>query len=81
MTCGLNHTIVLSVLGDLFSWGANDHGQCGTSPKLSVCYKPTTVCFDAYHKPTIKQVSAGGFHSGFVDDVGRLFTCGRNDQG
>jgi alpha-tubulin suppressor-like RCC1 family protein len=29
----------------------------------------------------VKNVSAGGYHTGFVDDIGRLFTCGKNDKG
>ena len=32
-------------------------------------------------RPFIEQVSAGANHSCFIDDQGRLFTCGRGDSG
>lgn len=44
-------------------------------------YSPCSVNFDQYYKPNIMQISAGGYHSGFVDDIGRLFMCGRNEKG
>jgi alpha-tubulin suppressor-like RCC1 family protein len=46
-----------------------------------VFYGPKSVNFDKYFKPVIKKISAGGYHTGFVDEIGRLFTCGKNDQG
>ena len=27
--CGANHTLVLTRYGTVFSWGNNNHGQCG----------------------------------------------------
>ncbi|MFO0117873.1 MAG: RCC1-like domain-containing protein [bacterium] len=29
----------------------------------------------------MRQVSAGSCHSTFVDDIGRLFVCGRGEKG
>jgi alpha-tubulin suppressor-like RCC1 family protein len=29
----------------------------------------------------VKSISAGGYHSGFVDEIGRLFMCGKNEHG
>lgn len=29
----------------------------------------------------IKNISAGSWHTGFVDDINRLFIVGRNDKG
>jgi alpha-tubulin suppressor-like RCC1 family protein len=48
---------------------------------LNIIYGPALVNFDDYYKPNIKEIDAGGQHSGFIDDIGRLFTCGRGDQG
>lgn len=39
------------------------------------------VNFEQYYRPNIKRIDAGGFHSSFVDDIGRLFMCGLNDFG
>jgi len=74
------HTLVQTQLGDVFAWGNNECGQCGTGP-LPVLYEPSTVNFDQYYRPNIKQVSAGGNHSSFVDDIGRLFMVGKSDHG
>ena len=49
--------------------------------KVSVIMAPAIVNFDSYVKPMIKSVSSCNDHSGFVDDIGRLFMCGRNDRG
>jgi alpha-tubulin suppressor-like RCC1 family protein len=70
----------------VYAWGENEYGQCGVQARqsesgTSILYGPTLVNFDDYYKPTIRQVSAGGHHSGFVDDIGRLFTCGKGDYG
>lgn len=46
-----------------------------------VLHDPAKVDFDKYYKPFIRQVAAGGSHSGFLDDVGRVFMCGKNDYG
>jgi len=35
--------------------------------------------FDEYYKAFIKYVNAGANHSAFVDDIGRLFMCGRGE--
>jgi len=42
---------------------------------------PGKVKFSDYYKPTIRSLSAGAYHSGFIDDLGRLFTCGKNNCG
>lgn len=48
---------------------------------MPVHYTPQLANFDQYYKPNIQQVSAGGAHSGFVDDIGRLFVCGNGKSG
>lgn len=44
-------------------------------------YAPQIVNFEAYHRPDIKRVSAGGYHTSFLDEIGRAFTCGKNEKG
>jgi len=70
--------------GEVFAWGNNENGQCGTGsePFLNmVHWSPKQVRFDDYFKPNIKFVNAGQSHSAFVDDIGRLFMCGKGDSG
>lgn len=42
---------------------------------------PKRVRFDDYYKPNVIAINAGANHSSFVDDVGRLFMCGKGDCG
>ena len=82
VACGKSHTLVLTRQGDVFSWGNNDFGQCGASVTTKeVVYNPSPVNFDQYYHTNIKQINAGSYHSAFVDDIGRLFLCGRGEQG
>jgi len=81
VSCGTSHSLVQSRTGDVYAWGNNEFGQCGITAKgeqthVTNVYQPSLVNFDDYYRPNIKQVSAGGSHSGFVDDIGRLFMCG-----
>jgi|TARA_B110000285_G_C14737930_1_gene429471 alpha-tubulin suppressor-like RCC1 family protein len=32
LACGANHNLVLTRDGQLFSWGSNQHGECGQIP-------------------------------------------------
>jgi hypothetical protein len=46
-----------------------------------VHWTPKLVRFDDYFKPHIKHVNSGDSHSAFVDDIGRLFMCGKGESG
>jgi alpha-tubulin suppressor-like RCC1 family protein len=86
VSCGSAHSLVQTRTGDVYSWGDNEFGQCGVTAKgessgMQSIYQPSAVNFDDYYRPNIKEVSAGGHHSGFVDDIGRLFMCGKGEQG
>jgi alpha-tubulin suppressor-like RCC1 family protein len=80
ISCGKAHTLVATRVGDCFAWGLNENGQCGVGD-VSIVFTPRSVNFDQYYRANIRQVSAGTFHSTFVDDIGRLFVCGRGEKG
>ena len=68
--------------GDVFAWGNNDFGQCGASVSTKeVVFSPHSVNFDQYYRTNVKSINAGSYHSAFIDDIGRLFMCGRGEQG
>jgi alpha-tubulin suppressor-like RCC1 family protein len=84
VSCGGDHTLLLMRTGEVFSWGNNELGQCGTGndPFHSmVHWNPRIVKFDDYFRPHIRHINAGLKHSAFVDDIGRLFMCGKGDSG
>lgn len=81
VSCGSFHTVVVSADGDAFSWGSNKFGQCGVKGQNNCWHDPQKVNFEMYCDPHLRLVNAGGSHTGFIDDVGRLFMCGKNDNG
>lgn len=48
---------------------------------MAIVFSPRTVNFENYYRPNILQIDCGAEHSAFVDDIGRLFTCGRGHHG
>lgn len=44
-------------------------------------FAPVLVNFDQYYRPNLQNISAGGSHSAFVDEIGRLFICGKGQNG
>jgi E3 ubiquitin-protein ligase HERC4 len=83
--CGEVHSVVLCSTGDAYSWGSNDYGQCGGgntgTGNMAVIFSPRRVNFESYFRPNLQQINCGSEHTAFLDDVGRLFTCGRGQSG
>jgi alpha-tubulin suppressor-like RCC1 family protein len=48
---------------------------------MAIVFSPRLVNFENYYRPNIQQIDCGSEHSAFVDDIGRLFTCGRSQHG
>ena len=58
--------------GSLFVWGAGEYGQLGTGDTADR-RAPTRV---AGLPAPVRQVAAGGFHTGIVTEAGDLLICG-----
>ncbi|EFC43504.1 predicted protein, partial [Naegleria gruberi] len=87
LKCGDDFTTVLTESGKVFAWGKNDKGQCGTginSPYLTV---PTPIEMAAtkvhgFNFDTkIVQIAMGNYASYAIDENGKLWAWGANDQG
>lgn len=79
--CGDVHSVVLCRGGDCYAWGNNDYGQCGIggsgSAGIAILFSPKLANFENYYRPNLIQIDCGSEHSAFLDDIGRLFVCGR----
>ena len=69
---GADHGIVVGESGDVFTWGMNSRGQLGTGDKNSRAIPTRVVGLPA----PVRQVAAGGEHTGIVTQTGELFMCG-----
>lgn len=63
VACGRSHTLALTRGGDIWAWGDNEQGQCGTAltggDKVQYCYRFTTCVLMSF--TTVCLDSACGF--------------------
>ncbi|CAK7336849.1 unnamed protein product [Dovyalis caffra] len=78
LACGGAHVIALTSGGRVFSWGRGTTGQLGHGEMLNSLHPKPVTSLQSYF---ITHVSAGWSHSGFVSDIGCLFTCGDGSFG
>ncbi|XP_026488506.2 secretion-regulating guanine nucleotide exchange factor [Vanessa tameamea] len=63
---------------EIWTWGANSHGQLALDLTCEQIDKPTKLQTEFYDK--IKQIACGGAHSVLLDSQGKLFSCGWNSK-
>ena len=79
MVGGMYHTIFLTDDGKVYRFGHNEEGQLGLGHYI---YPQTTPDYLTFFNPLIiKQISCGMYHTIFLTDDGKVYSCGRNDNG
>lgn len=81
ISAGLNHSLAISINGDIFSWGSDKYGQCGhglTSGNDQILI-PTRI--ERLRKHTIIHISGGDNHSLCCDINNEIFVFGSNKCG
>ncbi len=80
MTTGGFHTLLVTSLGRVFSWGYNEYGQLGDGTNI---YKNVPVeitkMFNLMNDEEIENLGAGLGHSMLTTSLGRIFTWGNNE--
>ncbi|KAL6072643.1 RCC1 and BTB domain-containing protein 1 [Balamuthia mandrillaris] len=74
-SCGTAHTACLTSLG-VYTWGCNDEGQLGYTPKADQSLRPRLIVFPSQSQ--ICQISCGAHHTAAVSRDGNLFCWGYN---
>ena len=75
VSCGAEHTLIITNDDNLWSCGSNEHGQlCLGNQERQL--KPQKTSFS-----NISKTSAGWNHSLFQNDKGEIFACGYNQNG
>ncbi|ETV87117.1 hypothetical protein, variant 1 [Aphanomyces astaci] len=82
VACGLGHTVVLTVSGDVYGWGNGGNGRLGLGDTGDQSV-PMQVTF-AHVKSELWGVGAvycGASHTLAITMQGQLYTWGKNNQG
>jgi uncharacterized repeat protein (TIGR02543 family) len=75
------HSLALSTMGRVFSWGRNGSGQLGDGTLTNKLIPTLISISQLQNDETIKQLSAGSTHSLAVTTTGRIFSWGSNFYG
>jgi alpha-tubulin suppressor-like RCC1 family protein len=78
LSIGVAHTLVLDDKGVVYSIGNNTYGQLAATASDKLV-KPCAITLLADYK--ITYVACGKYHSGVIDNQGRLLTFGRGTKG
>ncbi len=84
--CGLNHTVVVTDEGDVYSFGLNIDGALGTGSDKSEIIKPTPVKLRLPRNqpatvPKFTHVSCGKLFTLLLDENGTVWSCGDDSYG
>ncbi|MCL2173995.1 IPT/TIG domain-containing protein, partial [Candidatus Saccharibacteria bacterium] len=80
VTAGTNHVLAIDEFGELWTWGNNTNGQLGNNNTTSL---PTSLSADStnpLHSLRFQATAGSYYHSIAIDEFGRLWTWGRNDN-
>lgn len=71
IACGLHHTVVLTLTGEVFTFGSNQYGQLGTGD-LQAVSGPVQVKVQG----AVSQIAAGSNHTVLLTHKGVVYTFG-----
>jgi X-linked retinitis pigmentosa GTPase regulator len=85
LSCGYDHTAVLSATGELFTWGSNEEGQLGHKLKKGsaenhLCI-PTQLKCPGGKRESVQLVACGSRHTILVDTKGVAWSFGETEDG
>lgn len=78
---GAQHQLALSRNGTVWSWDANQYGQCGTGETVENYTFPQQVRDAAGVLPRVARIAAGTHFSLALANDGTLYSWGRNQAG
>ena len=75
--CSRSHTLLLTLEGNIYSFGDNHKGQLGLNSTLKKTNMPTLII----NIPEIRRIECGYYHSMCIDVNGNLWVFGENNDG
>ncbi|XP_058468268.1 E3 ubiquitin-protein ligase highwire isoform X2 [Malaya genurostris] len=76
ISCGLHHTVVLTLSGEVFTFGSNQYGQLGTGD-----LQPISGAHLVKIPHMVSQVAAGSNHTVVLTSKGIVYTFGNYQKG
>lgn len=76
IACGMHHTVVLTLAGEVFTFGSNQYGQLGTGD-----LQPHVGPVEVKVYGMISQIAAGSNHSVLLTVKGVVYTFGNHQKG
>lgn len=76
-----DHSFAINKKGDVYSWGANNYGQCGQTENAgdNSAVTPTATLVKTLRGKKIKSLTGGTGHSVAVTEAGEVLIWGRVD--
>jgi RCC1 and BTB domain-containing protein len=81
VACGLYHTVVATVSGEVYTFGKNDYGQLGLGHARNVKVPNLVKISIGDSDEKVVDVCCGYYHTVAITEKGKLITWGRNDYG
>ena len=78
---GNNHSLALDSEGKVYAWGRNSEGQLGDGTNIDRSIPVLVDISGVLNGKNIVKVSAGADHSLALDDQGKVYAWGRNNEG
>ncbi|XP_023212760.1 probable E3 ubiquitin-protein ligase HERC4 [Centruroides sculpturatus] len=78
ISCGAHHSLALTSVGELYSWGYNNYGQLGIGNNNNQNIPCLIVSLIGI---PIKHIASGGNHNCILTKSGGLFSWGKNTFG
>uniref|UniRef100_A0A1B0GP35 PHR domain-containing protein n=1 Tax=Phlebotomus papatasi TaxID=29031 RepID=A0A1B0GP35_PHLPP len=76
ISCGLHHTVALTMVGEVFTFGSNQYGQLGTGD-----LQPVAGPHQVKVSGTVIHVAAGSNHTVLMTTKGVVYTFGNYQKG
>jgi alpha-tubulin suppressor-like RCC1 family protein len=78
ISCGAQHSLVLTNCGEVYAWGRNDCGQIGNGCNDNQSKPIQVKCFN---NERVEVIACGSGHSMALTERGHVYSWGRNDHG
>lgn len=76
---GGNSSMALNHAGEVYSWGANDHGQLGLGHRENQYFPQKVIFQNEKEKEKVTKISCGNTHSIFLTEKNNIYGCGHNN--